>query len=93
MGDLPVQVGELDPVVVDDAERADAGRREIQRERRAEAAGADQQHPGLEQLGLADPADLRQHDVPGVAEHLLFGEQRDTSSSAAPAPDGRPRSR
>jgi hypothetical protein len=74
VGDLPVQVGELDPIVIDDAERADAGGRQIQRERRAETAGADQEDTGLEQLRLAGAADLGQHDVPGVAKHLLFGE-------------------
>ena len=51
--DLALEVGEVDDVVVDDAERADAGRGEVQRGRRAEAAGAEQQDLGVEQLLLA----------------------------------------
>ena len=58
--DLALEVGEVDDVVVDDAERADAGRREVERGRRAEAAGAEQQHLGVEQLLLALQADLGQ---------------------------------
>ena len=56
--DLALQVGEVDDVVVDDAERADAGGGEVERGRRAEAAGAEQQHLGVEQLLLALGADL-----------------------------------
>ena len=51
--DLALQVGDVDHVVVDDAERADAGGGEVERGRRAEAAGAEQQHLGVEQLLLA----------------------------------------
>ena len=47
--DLALQVGEVDVVVVDDAERADAGRGEVQRGRRAQAAGAEQEHLAVEQ--------------------------------------------
>ena len=54
-----------------DAERADAGGREIHQRRRAEAAGADHQHGGLLQRGLAGAADLAQHDVAGVAFEFL----------------------
>ena len=41
---LALQVGGVDHVVVDQAERADPGRREVERGRSAEPAGADQQH-------------------------------------------------
>ena len=74
VGDLALQVGQLQPVVVDDADGADAGRREVQRERRAEPAGADDQHAGRLQLRLADAADVLQQDVPGVAADFVFGE-------------------
>ena len=56
--DLALQVRLVDDVHVDDAERADARGREVQRGRRAEAAGAEQQHLGVEQLQLALLADL-----------------------------------
>ena len=42
---LALQVGQRHRIVVDDAERADAGRGKILQHRRAEAAGADHQHP------------------------------------------------
>ena len=42
---LALQVGQRNGVVVDDAERADAGRGEILQQRRAEAAGADDENP------------------------------------------------
>ena len=74
--DLALQVGGVDLVHVDDAERADAGGGEVQRGRRAEAAGPEQQHLGAEQLGLALDADLGQQQVAHVAV-LLVGVQRD----------------
>ena len=55
---LALQVGQVDHVVVDDPERADARCREVERGRRAQAAGAEQQHLGVEQLLLALDADL-----------------------------------
>ena len=81
---LALEVRQVDLVVVDDPERADAGGRQVQRRRRAEAAGAQQQHLGVEQLLLALDADLGDQQVAGVAV-ALFGGQR------ARAP--RPRSR
>ena len=50
---LALQVGGVDDVVVDEADRADAGGGEVERRRRAEAAGAEQQHLRVEQLQLA----------------------------------------
>ncbi len=68
---LPLQVGQRDHVVVDDAERADAGGRQILQHRRAEPAGADDQHARALQLLLARPADLGQHDVARIALQFL----------------------
>ena len=84
MDDLALQVGDVDDVVVDDAERADAGGGEVERGRRAQAAGAEQQDLGVEQLPLALDADLGQQEVARVALALLGGER---------ARDSRPRSR
>ena len=64
---LPLQVGERHHVVVDHAERADAGRRQIHQCRRAEPARADHQHARAFQRGLSGTADLTQHDVACVA--------------------------
>ena len=74
VGDLALQVRQLHPIVIDDADRADASRREVQRERRAQPAGADHQHPRRLQLGLPDAAHVLQQDVPGVAADFVFGE-------------------
>ena len=65
--DLALQIGQRHDVVIDHAERADAGRRQIHQHRRAEAAGADHQHGGLLQRRLAGAADVAQHDMAGVA--------------------------
>src|SRR5689334_6411037 len=74
MDDLALEVGEIDLVIIDDAERADARCSEIKQERRAEAAGADHQHPRLQQLLLAFFADLVQHQMPGVALELRLAQ-------------------
>jgi hypothetical protein len=81
---LALEVREVDDVVVDDAERADAGRGEVQRGRRAEAAGAEQQHARVEQLLLAALADLGDQDVARVALALLGAK-----ASSAPRPRSR----
>ncbi len=60
---LPLQIRQRHYVVVDDAERADAGGGEIKQNRRAEAAGADDQHAGAAERGLSRAAHLAQHDV------------------------------
>ena len=65
--DLALQIGQRHDVVIDHAERADAGGGEIHQRRRAEAAGADHQHGRFLQRGLAGAADLAQHDMAGVA--------------------------
>ena len=84
---LALEVGQVDLVVVDDPERADAGRGEVQRGRRAEAAGAEQQHLGVEQLLLALGADLGQQQVARVALALLGGQRpRDLDLVAAVLP-------
>ena len=64
---LPLQIRQRDHVVVDDAERADAGGGEIKQHRRAEPAGADHQHAGAAERGLSRPAHLAQHDVARIA--------------------------
>src|SRR5262249_49141462 len=72
--DLALQVGDVDAVVVDDADRADPGRREVHQQRRAEPAGADDQHARRQQLFLPLLADLVEDQVPRVAAELLFAQ-------------------
>ena len=56
--DLALQVGGVDLVHVDDADRPDSGSGEVQRGGRAEPSGSEEQDLGGEQLGLALRADL-----------------------------------
>ena len=68
---LALQVRERHRVVVDHAQRADAGRREISDHRAAEPAGADHQHARRLQRLLAVAAHAAQHDVARVALDLV----------------------
>ena len=77
-----MQVGELDVVVVEDPEPADARAGEVERDRRAERAGADDQHAGLGQRELRRRAPLRQHELARVALDLGVGEQRPVGGAA-----------
>ena len=72
--DLALQVGGVDDVHVDDADRAHPGRGQVERGRRAEAARAEQEDLRLEQLWLARLADLGEQQVALVAVALLGGE-------------------
>ena len=71
---LALEVRLVDDVVVDDAERAHAGRGQVQRGRRAEPAGAEQQHLRVEQLELALDPDLGEQGVARVAHPLVAGQ-------------------
>src|SRR5207244_12894605 len=85
MDDLAMQVAQVDSVVVDNAERADAGRGQIERRRRTEAARADEQDFGRQKLALADGADLGQDDVARVAARLVHRERGAPGGSVAGA--------
>src|SRR5205814_3157960 len=61
-------------VEVDDADRADAGSREIERDGRAEAARADAEDLRRLQLALPLDADFRQDQVPAVALEVVVGQ-------------------
>ena len=74
MDDLALQVRQRDRVVVDHAERADAGRRQVHQQRGAEPARPDHQHARPFQRGLARPADLAQHDVARISFQFLGGQ-------------------
>ena len=69
--DLALEVRLVDDVGVDDPERADTGRGEVERRGRAEPAGADEQDARVEQALLALLADLGDEQVPAVARALL----------------------
>jgi hypothetical protein len=67
---LALEVRLLDHVVVDDADGADPGRREVQRDGRPETAGTDEQHLRVEKLALALEPDLGDEDLPVIAPLL-----------------------
>src|SRR6266850_1772962 len=72
--DLSLEVRRVDDVGVDDAQRADAGRREVVRGGRSETAGADEEHLAAQELVLSGLADLRDQQVTAVALCLLRRE-------------------
>ena len=72
--DLALEVGRLHDVVVDDPDRPDAGGREVEQRRRAQAARPDDEHAGRAQPSLADGAQVRQEHVARVARALPGGE-------------------
>ena len=74
--DLPLEVGEVHHVEVDDPDGADARRGEIERQRRAQSAGADGEHARGLELALSLHADLGQQEVPRVPQNLGVGELR-----------------
>src|SRR5690242_8835938 len=75
MQHLPLQVRNVDDIEIDEAERADACRGEIERERGAKRAGADEQDASRFELALPVDADVRKDEVPAVAQHLLIGQR------------------
>ena len=81
--DLALQVRAVDDVEVDDADRADAGEREVERDRRAEATGADDEHARFDDLALPGAADLGHDQVAAVAFHHLRCEHRGPAPPAS----------
>ena len=71
---LSLQIGPVNHVAVDQSDRSDAGRGQIQGDRRTEPPGPDHKHfrPGNFLLPL--PSDLGQQDVPAVSGDLFFRE-------------------
>ena len=74
--DLPLQVGEVDHIGVDDAKRTDAGRGEVIRRRRSEATRSDEEHFAVQKLLLTRLADFRDKKVTRVPLRLIRREAR-----------------
>jgi hypothetical protein len=68
--DLALQVGQVDLVVVDQGDAADAARCQVERGGRTEAAGTDDEGVRVEQALLALDAELVQQDVARIAQEL-----------------------
>ncbi len=71
---LPLQVAEIDHVEIDQADAANPCGGEVQPERRAESAGADEQHAGRLEPFLPVHADFGHDEMPAVACHFGRGE-------------------
>ena len=69
--DLALQVGKVDLVGIGEGQLADAACCEVEGGRTTQAARADDERARRAQAFLAFNADLRQQDVPAVAEELL----------------------
>src|SRR5438552_4068416 len=74
MDDLALQIGERHIIAIDDAERADAGRGEVEQDRRTEAARPNDENLGRLELRLARSPDILEHDVPRIAFQFLARE-------------------
>ena len=74
VNDLALQIAGVHHVEVDEPEGADAGRGEIEREGRAEPAGADAENARGFQLALALHAHFRQDEVARIAGEIVGGE-------------------
>ena len=72
--DLPLQVGEVHGVEIDDPDGAHARRRQIEHQRRAQPARADAEHFRRLQPLLAFEVDLRQDQVAAVAQDLVVAQ-------------------
>ena len=67
---LALQVGDVDAVAVEQAERADAGRGEVECGRGAEAPGAHHQHARAREFLLAGGTEFREQQVATVAREF-----------------------
>ncbi len=71
MQDLALQIAAIDHVVVHQAQKSDAGGREIESGGRAEATGADHEHACARQFLLPFHADLRQAQMARIALEII----------------------
>ena len=71
---LSVQVGDIHDIELHQADGADSSGREVEGDRRAKSARADEQDAGSAQPELAVYADLRQRQVPAVARDFVGRE-------------------
>ncbi|BCW46241.1 hypothetical protein StoSoilB5_34250 [Arthrobacter sp. StoSoilB5] len=70
MDDLPLQVAEVNVVVIDYAESSYAGRGEVQQSWGSQAASAYDKNFRILKPALAQSADFRNDEMPGVPFHL-----------------------
>ena len=72
MNDLPLQVGQVDMVIVGQQQATDAGASQIQRRRATQPAHADDQYAAVEQALLTIHINLLQQYLAAVTQQLLI---------------------
>ena len=72
--DLALKVREVSDIAVDQPDRANTGRRQVERRGGTKAACPDDQDAGLGDLFLSLPADFGKQDMPAIAGDLFVGE-------------------
>ena len=77
MQDLSLQIGQIDAVAVDQGDASDSGGGQVQRGRRSQSTGADQQRMTGEQSLLPFDTDLWQQNVARVAQQLVIVHVRE----------------
>ena len=73
VGDLPLQIGEIDAVVVDHRDAANPGGSKVKHDRGSQPAGADDQSTRTAQPPLAFNTDFVQQDVARITQQLVVG--------------------
>ena len=71
VGNLALQVGELNVVVIHQSDLADSGAGQVHRCGGAQAASANNERVALQNAGLAFDANVVQQDMAGVAQQFL----------------------
>ena len=74
VGDLALEVGQFEVVVVDNADGADAGGGEVHDERATQSPGADNHYPGLFQSRLPNAPHFLQQNMARIPADLILGE-------------------
>src|ERR1041385_1782201 len=74
MEDLPLEIADVHPVEIDQAQGADTRGRQVKGSRRPQSSGAHDQNAGCFEPRLTLGADARQGEVAGVAEELSPGK-------------------
>jgi len=73
---LTLQIGEIHHIVIDQSNAPDASRRQIKRQRAAQAARANQQDAGCLEAALPFHADFGHNHMTAVAFDLIVGQMR-----------------
>ncbi len=83
---LAVEIGQLDRIIIDYGDLADARTGERRNDRAADPARSDDRDFRRFELALPDSAELRQDDVPRVPVELFVGEAHRPVEPKPPAP-------